>query len=180
MRALVINILLVAVSFPVLSQSEMKFIRKGNRDFKEGQYKDAEVNYLKALEENPSSEKAGFNLGNSLYRQENYNAAAEKYGKLADGSTEDYDAARYFYNLGNSLFKQENFAESVNAYKKSLLRNPDDMDAKHNLQMALRMLEKQQQQEQQQEQQQQQQQQQGQEQGRSNSNSNRGKTMRTR
>ena len=46
----------------------------------------------------------------------------------------------YYYNYGNTMFENKKYQESVDAYKNALRNNPSDMDAKHNLQMALRML----------------------------------------
>jgi Ca-activated chloride channel family protein len=64
-----------------------------------------------------------------------------------------------YYNLGNSMFRAGDMRSAVEAYKKSLLIDPDDEDAKHNLEYALRMIEEQQQQQQDQEQSQEQDQQ---------------------
>jgi hypothetical protein len=70
--------------------------------------------------------------------------------------------SKAYYNIGNSFFKQDKLQESIEAYKKALDINPNDRDAKYNLELARAKLkessEKQQQQPQQNSQQQQQQQ----------------------
>jgi len=145
MKVLLSNLLFIFICGSALSQTDQKYVRKGNRDYDDGKYPEAEINYRKALEENPGSFKAVFNLGNSIYKQENYPAAAGHYGTLAEKPSNSGEASKYYYNLGNSFFKSGKYKESATAYKNALLNDPSDMDAKHNLQMALRMLNKQQQ-----------------------------------
>lgn len=140
---------MILLSVAAFAQPDKKFVRKGNNDYKEGNYQQAEVEYRKALEENPASYKADFNLGNALYKQKQYDAAAAKYAGLADKESDRQELGRYYYNLGNALYEKKSFQESIEAYKNALRNMPGDMDAKHNLQMALRMLSEQQQQQQQ-------------------------------
>lgn len=76
-----------------------------------------------------------------------------------------------WYNLGNARLAERNAQGAVDAYRETLLRQPDHAAAKHNLELALRELEKQrqeqrkQQEQQKQEEREQQQQQQQQQQG---------------
>lgn len=134
------------ISAVVFAQPDRKCVRKGNNNYKEGNYQQAEVEYRKALEGNPASYKADFNLGNALYKQKQYDAAAGKYSGLAEKESDTQKLGRYYYNLGNALFEKKSYRESIEAYKNALRNMPGDMDAKHNLQLALRMLNEQQQQ----------------------------------
>lgn len=143
---------MILISVVAFAQPDRKYVRKGNNNYKEGNYQQAEVEYRKALEGNPASYKADFNLGNALYKQKQYDAAAAKYAGLAEKESDRQKLGRYYYNLGNALFEKKNYQESIEAYKNALRNMPGDMDAKHNLQMALRMLNEQQQQQQQQQQ----------------------------
>lgn len=143
------NILLIPVlliSTAVYSQPEQKFIRKGNHEYNDKKYGEAEVNYRKALEKKSTSRKAEYNLSNSLYKQEKYEAAATKYNGLTQQEKNKQNLSRYYYNLGNSLFKANKLNESIEAYKNALRNDPSDNDAKHNLQYALRLKNMQQQQ----------------------------------
>lgn len=141
------------------SQVEQEYVRRGNREYEDEKYKDAEILYRRALEKNPESERANYNLGNTMYRQDQYEAAAARYDGLLKDSKDPVKRSRYYYNLGNTWFRTGKYKESIDAYKNALLNNPDDMDAKHNLQMALRMQQQNQQQQNQQQQNQQQNQQ---------------------
>ena len=145
---------LTVIALNAYSQAERKYIREGNGEYKDGNYQQAEVEYRKALEKDPQSYPADFNLGNALYKQKQYDAAASKYSALAGNEHNKQKLSRYYYNLGNSLFQKQKYSESIEAYKNALRNNPTDMDAKHNLQLALQMLNQQNQQQQQQDQQQ--------------------------
>src|SRR4030042_4421037 len=141
------------------AQTEKKMIRKGNREYLEEKYEDAEVLYRKAADKQPSSARAHYNLGNSLYKQEKFEAAATKYENLAVQNENDKLAlSRYYYNLGNTYFKENKLKQSIEAYKNALRNNPADPDAKHNLQFIKNMLAMQSQQQQQQQNQEQDQQ----------------------
>ena len=55
-------------------------------------------------------------------------------------------SSRALYNVGNTLFKQNKFEESIEAYKQALRHNPNDDDARYNLELAKEKLKQQQQQ----------------------------------
>ena len=153
---LILFIILATFATRSFSQSDRSHIRKGNSKFEEGQYQEAEIEYRKALEKEPQSYQADYNLGNALYRQKQYDAAAMKYSSLAKNEKDRQNLNRYFYNLGNACYENKKYQESVEAYKNALRNNPGDMNAKHNLQLAMKMLEEKQQQQNQQQQQQEQ------------------------
>jgi Ca-activated chloride channel family protein len=135
----ILIILTFLIAEKVFCQPEQKYIRKGNGEYNEKKYNEAEVLYRKALEKNIKSRKAEYNLSNSLYKQEKYEAAATKYSDLTQGEKDNRELSRYYYNQGNSLFKANKLNESIEAYKNALRKNPEDNDARHNLQLALRM-----------------------------------------
>ncbi|MBO6050808.1 MAG: VWA domain-containing protein [Bacteroidales bacterium] len=129
-------------------------------------YQKAEINYRKAMEATPNYDKANYNLGNSLYRQERYEDAGKAFENVANNKSSSKDLReRAYHNLGNSLLKQEKYKESIDAYKNALKLNPKDMDSKYNLEYArkkmMQQMQQQQQNQQNQDQNQDQQQQQG-------------------
>lgn len=150
LKKLVWVVLIYATS--ALAQKENKHIRSGNDYYEEENFKEAEVDYMKALEAKPESYRGQFNLGGALYKQENFEDATKLYGSLAEREVDVEERANSFYNLGNSFLKAEKYAESVEAYKNALRLNPDDMDAKYNMEYAKKMMQDQQQQEQNQDQ----------------------------
>lgn len=136
-------IIYVLMSLSANSQAEKRMVRKGNAEFRGGNFQEAEKDYRNARNVNPSSSIANYNLANALYKQNQYDAAAREFERLTENEKEKDKLSRYYYNLGNTLFQNKKYPESVQAYKNALRNNPGDMDAKHNLQMALRMVSKQ-------------------------------------
>ena len=150
----------MAVTF---GQSAAGHVRKGNRTYKRGEYKDAELEYRKALDLDSTSTKARYNLAASLYKQERYDEAGQRYVTLAEEQGGKEELGRdAMYNAANALFKSEKYDKSAELYKQVLRANPRDEQARYNLSEALRRLKKQQEQQKQQQNQQQQDQQQNQ------------------
>ncbi|MEI6061388.1 MAG: tetratricopeptide repeat protein [Bacteroidota bacterium] len=163
MRSLFILFFLLTVGV-LLAQPAQKLIRSGNNAYKEMHFKDAEIDYRKALVKSPNSPKATFNLGNSLYKQQNFSEATAQYQKLAQSESKEASKASVYYNMGNSLLEGKKYKESIDAYKMALRQNPKDEDTRYNLSYAMTKLMQQKKQEQNKKQQQQQQQQQKQQQ----------------
>ena len=148
---------------PMMAQQEYNDIRKGNKAFEKGNFSEAEVNYRRALEKNPNSFAALYNLGNALYRQEKFEDAQKSYIRASTQATKHEDEqklAKTFHNLGNSFFASQQFDKAIDAYKRSLRLNPSDDETRYNLVKAMQQQKQQQQQQQQQQPQPQQQEQQ--------------------
>jgi Ca-activated chloride channel homolog len=149
MRKLIFILIIFLQAVITFAQSEKKEIRRGNKEFNKGAYGEAELHYRKALEKKPDSDIGNYNLGNALYKQNQFEPAITKYETLAAKETDKNKLATYYYNLGNAYFKSQKLDKSIEAYKQSLRLNPSDADAKHNLFLAEQMQKQQQQQQQQ-------------------------------
>ncbi|MFW5687412.1 MAG: tetratricopeptide repeat protein [Bacteroidota bacterium] len=150
---LILFIIAITTGLPGKSQSENPDIRRGNDDYKEENYSEAELNYRQALEENPNNTKALYNLSNALYKLGRYDEAANILEGLTSSDISDDTRADVYHNLGNAHVHSQKLAEAVEAYKNSLRIRPWDDETRQNLALAQQMLEEQQQQEQQQQQQ---------------------------
>ncbi len=147
-------------------------IREGNSLYNNEAFLDSEISYRKALETNPSDSIATFNLGNSLFRQQDeekvkesfnhYNTTAQNAAKAGNKSL----AAKAFYNAGDVMMAAQQYDKAIDYFKQSLKNDPSDHEARYNLVLAQKLLQKNQDQNQddQQDQQQQQQDQQQQDQ----------------
>jgi Ca-activated chloride channel homolog len=137
-------LLLFLLSVPVFAQKENKLLRKGNSQYDQGNFKEAEKDYRKALEINKESVKGQFNLGTTVYQEKNFEESAKMYGELA-GKNQDRDIqSKIYHNLGNSYMEAKQYDKSILAYKNALMNNPSDLDTKYNLEYAKMMLKKQQ------------------------------------
>lgn len=131
-------------------------VNSGNRYYNKQNYNMAFEKYRDALISDPESKQLHFNLGNSFYRKENYEEAMKKYEK----STYSRDIklqSRSYYNIGNCSYRMNKLPEAIQFYKKALELNPEDEDAKYNIEFVQKKLkenaDKQQQQNQQKQQQ---------------------------
>lgn len=142
------------LSTQLYGQSDRKFIRQGNREFKNEKFSEAEIYYRRALSNNKESEKAVFNAGDALYKQDKFEDAGNHFMEHYQMSEDNKKKAESMYNLGNSLLMNEKVKESIEAYKESLKLDPQNVQAKYNLAYAQDKLRQQEQQQQQQQQQQ--------------------------
>ena len=140
-------------------ESDRRDVRRGNRQFKDGNYKEAVVDYQKALLRDSTSFAASYNLANTLYRMENYSEAKAVLDTVAKAAPSSGYASDYHYNTGNTSVFLKDWQAAVDSYREALLLNPGDLDAKENYIYARKMLENQQNQQNQQDQQDQQDQQ---------------------
>ncbi len=132
--------LLVLTCAAALAQTDRKEVRAGNRQFKKGNWQNAEIEYRKAQAKDTSSFAANYNLAGALYREGNFDEAGKSIERLKDVAPMSVNSSDYYYNLGNIAVQKKDWKAAVDAYKQSLLRNPGDMDAKENYAYAKQML----------------------------------------
>lgn len=156
-KLMVPALLLVAILLGACGQSAGRLNNAGNEAYENQEFEAALIAYQQAAEDSPELAEPHYNAANAHYRMEDYEQALQRI-EAALVSEENIDQLdqHSFYNLGNTFFQGQQFETSVEAYKEALRLNPDDLEAKQNLELALRQMQ-QQQQEQQQEQQQDQQ-----------------------
>ena len=165
-RIYLLNTFLCCVLIATAQQmTESDHIRNGNKLYADSLFEKAEVEYRKALELNPKSTDAMYNLGNALFCQatqskEKGDEALQQYTTAAKLETDKGKLSQIYHNLGTLYYTAQQYPQSVEAYKESLRNNPYDNETRYNLAKAMFMNKQQQNQEQQQEQQQQEQQQQ--------------------
>lgn len=108
----------------------------GNARFAEEDWEAAAEAYAAAQAEEPSSAALAYNLGNAAFRQEDVEGARrhllEALG-LDDGAL----TRRIHFNLGNLAFNLGDHAAAADSFKAVLRADPQDADAKHNLELAL-------------------------------------------
>jgi Ca-activated chloride channel homolog len=124
-------------------------ISKGNNYYSTGQYDLAEKLFRDALKKDPDNRIAQHNLANALYRQKKYKEASEVLDGMVNDSKESLVKSAAYYNNGVIKTKQKDLEGSIEDYKNALRHNPDDIQARENLQKALLELKKKQQQQQQ-------------------------------
>lgn len=123
-----------------MAQTDRKEVRAGNRQYKKGNWQNAEIEYRKAQAKDSTSFAAGYNLAGALYREGNFDEAAKTLDRLKEIAPASGRAADYFYNQGNVAVQKKDWKAAVEAYKQSILLNPEDQEAKENYAYAKQML----------------------------------------
>lgn len=115
--------------------------RKGAALFAESSYTEAAEAFRQATIAAPDDVRWRYDLGLSEALDSKYEEALNNLGATSRLATPDVAAAA-LYNSGNVHMATGKFAEAARAYREALVRNPRDLDAKHNLELALRELQK--------------------------------------
>lgn len=147
----------------LFAQSARKKVLEGNKLYAEEKFDEANNQYRDAQIDEPESPEIQFNIGDVQYKKKKYEEAMNEFQKSLSGEDIMLQSKAY-YNMGNTMYRTGKLPESILMYTQALKLNPDDMDAKYNLEFVRRKLkdqsqkqpaDNQQQQQQQQEQQQQ-------------------------
>ena len=157
----IISLLLLGgiVSVHAQQKTDRDYLRSGNKLYNDSLFIKAEVDYRKALDINPKSTDAMFNLGNALLMQQKVKEAMEQYESVSKVEKDKSKLAEIYHNMGVILQSAKQYPQCIEAYKESLRNNPKDDETRYNLALAQKMLKDQQQNQQNQDQQQQQQEQ---------------------
>jgi Ca-activated chloride channel family protein len=138
----IIVLLLIATGFGIGD------LEKGNRLYREGKYEEAVAAYQRVVESGKASPQVHYNLGTALLALGRYDEADVQFQSALQGVDPEL-RERTFYNLGNR-FLQDGRAQAdlqqqgalldaaIEAYRRTLRIDPQDVDAKWNLEMALR------------------------------------------
>lgn len=120
-------------------QSAYRKNEQGNRLYQKEKFQEALKKYTEAQLSLPESLELHYNIGNVLYKQGQYVEAEEEYTKSIFSDRKDLKAYSHF-NRGNAQFMQQNLSGAIDSYIESLKIDPDDRDAKRNLELALQKL----------------------------------------
>ncbi|MEE0339883.1 MAG: tetratricopeptide repeat protein [Bacteroidales bacterium] len=127
----------------LFAQEDKKDVRRGNKDYRKSNFKEAEIDYRKALLKDSTSFAATYDLANALYSQKDYEGAANTLEKLSKSAPESQYADRYYFNKGNVSLQKKDYKTAVDDFKQALLRDPGDLQAKESYIYAKKMLENQ-------------------------------------
>ena len=167
MRYILIIIIALIPVGGFAQRSDRDFIRRGNRLYADSLFVKAEVEYRRALDVNPHSVEAMYNLGNTLLSQQKAEEALKLYQSaaaqipangrnIATESEEDkLRLAQVYHNMGVLFQGSQQLDACIEAYKNSLRNNPKDHETRYNLTLAMKKRQQQQQQQQDEQQQEQ-------------------------
>jgi len=110
--------------------------------YRQGRFEEAEKGYSRSDMDNPKDIRYRYNRGCAAYQNSDFKGAVAAFSSVMRRSDNEEIQFKAAYNLGNTAFKAGNFESAVEQYKDALLLNPENEDAKYNLELALRELEK--------------------------------------
>jgi len=138
-----VNILiLVILTATAYAQKNNPHIISGNKLYRENKFEEALPEYMKAKEVAGNDPVVNYNLGNTYFRNKNFEEAAKTFDNTIENGNNRSMKQKGFYNKGVSLSKQSKLEESIEAYKMAVKLDPADNDARINLQKALLELKK--------------------------------------
>ncbi|MFI5129694.1 MAG: tetratricopeptide repeat protein [Chitinophagales bacterium] len=126
----------------VNAQQVEEAIKKANDLYKQQKYEPAKAAYDEVLAKDSTNTIAKFNLGNTAYRLSKPDDAIKSFDQLVAKYKDADEKARAYYNKGVVLSSQKRLEESIEEYKNALRQEPNDKEARENLQKALLELKK--------------------------------------
>lgn len=164
------SVLFAAIMLPhdnLFAQKDKQLVYEGNNNYFSSRNIQAINNYREALKIKPDNRKAGFNLGDAIYKEamavknskdQNpimgmkpdslakimFEEAAGQFDVVSQTISDKDTLHRALHNLGNCRLMQKNYEAAVEGYKKALKVNPKDEETRYNLAYALKKLKEQQ------------------------------------
>lgn len=135
----ILYIVLLLNSVLIFGQEKDKNLYNGNQSFKEKKYADAEADFrVTESKKSPKKATAGYNLGNSVYRQNQQGEAQIRYIQALEHAKTKEEKHRIYHNLGNTFMLEKKYDLAADAYKNALRNNPNDEETRYNYALAKR------------------------------------------
>lgn len=122
---------LLALAGPVRADVGAR-MREGASLERRGKFDEALRKYQDALVEEPDNVRIHYDMGRVLYRMDKHAEAASEF-QLGLLSRDKQLRVRSLVNIGNCHFKQGDLDAAIAAYTQALLTNPNDLQAKQDL-----------------------------------------------
>ena len=132
----------IALAAIACGRAEPLANNRGNEAFAEQDYDGALLEYQAAQAENPERPELFYNSANVHYRNGDYQEARADIQQALLSADERLTQSGVF-NQGNAYFQSQDFGNAIESYKEALRLDPNDLDAKYNLELGLQQLEEQ-------------------------------------
>ncbi len=139
-------LLLAVTAIWMLTAARAQAVESPDELYRKGRFAEAEKAYAQSDMDNPKDLRYRYNRGCAAYQSGDYQAAAAAFASVLRRSQDDDIRFKAAYNLGNAAYKQGDFQAAAQHYKQAIAQDPSSEDARHNLELAVRALQKQQQQ----------------------------------
>jgi len=136
------------VAIGMLTATRSQAAESPDELYRKGRFAEAEKAYAQSDMDNPKDLRYRYNRGCAAYQSGDYQGAAAAFASVLRRSQDDEIRFKAAYNLGNAAYQQGDFQSAAEHYKQAIAQNPSNEDARHNLELAVRALQKQQEQQQ--------------------------------
>ena len=110
-------------------------LRAAGKLYKQKKYGQALAKYNDILKENPTQQEAALGAGTAAYYLKDYASAQSAFTQAAEPDNPRQTDA--LFNLGNAYYRAKNTDKAQQSYRQAILKNPQDKEAIHNLQLLL-------------------------------------------
>ena len=135
--------MMVSCSTVMSGQSDKKDVRRGNRQFRKGDYVNADLSYRMGLAKDSTSYAAAYNLANTAYMQGDYEGAGKLYSKIEGVAIVEGHGFEHYFNMGDNAAATENWPAAVKAFRQAMILDPENLEAKENYIYAKKKLDEQ-------------------------------------
>jgi Ca-activated chloride channel family protein len=139
---LMVITIILALLLRIISPAGVMAAENPDELYGQGKFADAEKAYAASDMDHPKDPRYRYNRGCAAYQNSDYQAAGAAFASVLRRAQDNETQFRSAYNLGNTAFKQGDLTSAAAHYKEAILRNPENKDAKYNLEIVLRKLEK--------------------------------------
>lgn len=137
----VITYIILLVTGLIFAQDKDINLYEGITSFDKKNYTQAEADFRVSQSHNETAKTtANYNLGNSIYRQNNPSESKYKFANAIKSAQTKEEKHKAYHNLGNVFMQEENYQEAVNTYKNALRNNPYDDETRYNYALAKQKL----------------------------------------
>ncbi len=140
-KLIVIIISGMTIVTPTYAELTSSSSKQAEQFYAEKKYPEALKEFVDAQIDDPDSAGLKYNLANTYYQMKDY----EKANKLLQSTAlygDNQLSQKSYYNLGNVAYRSGKLQEAVEFYKKALELDPNDQDAKFNLEFVRREIKK--------------------------------------
>lgn len=132
---------IIGICLALVARPQAEAVRALRR-YRYGLFNDAAVYFQQALQKDPNQPVLYYNAGNALYKAGDAEAALRMYAVAAGKANTVALKANSYYNTGVLHHKAGRLPQAIAAYKQALLVEPNHAEARHNLQLALADMQK--------------------------------------
>jgi Ca-activated chloride channel family protein len=133
---LTFSLLLYLFSGKIYAASLYDSVQRGNKLYQNGKFDEALKTYVDGQIEHAADPNLKYNIASSHYKTKNFEEAVKGYLDVAATAKDVKLQEKALYGGGNALFRQGKLEEAIEYYRKALEIDPNDQDAKHNLEFA--------------------------------------------